>query len=70
MLLRSAVKEVPVKRLIVINLSDFAKSTDARSEFRKLQEAIRLPIIKEIYKLPPHLEPFGQENYVYNFSSG
>ena len=66
MLLRSAAKEVPVKRLIVINLSDFAKSTDARSEFRKLQEAI----IKEIYKLPPHLEPFGQENYVYNFSSG
>ena len=48
------------------NLSDFAKSTDKTSELSKLQEAIWLTVINEIVKFPPHLDPFGQENYCIN----
>ena len=44
----------PVSRKML----DFAKSTDTRAEFRKSQEAIRIPVINEIYKFPPHLDPF------------
>ena len=42
----------PVSRKML----DFAKSTDTRAEFRKSQEAIRIPVINEIYKFPPHLD--------------
>ena len=41
-----------------------------RKGFRKLQEAIWLTVINEIFKFSPHLDPFGQENYYYKFSSG
>ena len=37
---------------------------------RKLQEAISLNVIKEIFKLPPHLHPFGYVNYLYELSLG
>ena len=56
--------------LIVIiqrNLSDFAKSTDPK--FCKLQEAIWLTVINKIFQFPTHLDPFGQENYLYEVSS-
>ena len=64
--------------LIVINkichisqkLSDFANSTNTRSKFRKLQPAIWLTVIKEIFKFSPPLESFGQENYLYELSLG
>ena len=54
----------PVSRKML----DFAKSTDTRAEFRKSQEAIRIPVINEICKFPPHLDPFDQENYLYKLS--
>ena len=46
----------------------FAKSTHTRPEFRKSQEAIRIPVINEIYKFPPHSYPFDQENYLCKLS--
>ena len=39
-------------------------------KFRKLQEAIWLTVINEIFKFPPHLDLFGHENYLYKLSSG
>ena len=58
-------------RLIVINeirqisweKLDFAK-------FRKLQEAIWLTVINKIFKFPPHFDPFGYVNYLYELSLG
>ena len=37
-------------------------------KFRKLQEAIWLTVIKEIFKFPPHFVPFFQVNYLYELS--
>ena len=42
----------------------------SRKRFRKLQKAIWITVMNEIFKFPPHLDPFGQENYLYEFSSG
>ena len=42
---------------------DFAK-------FCKLQEAILLTVIDEIFKFPPHFNPFGYENYLRELSLG
>ena len=42
---------------------DFAK-------FCKLQEAIWVTVINEIFKFPPHFEPFGYVNYLYELSLG
>ena len=39
-------------------------------KFPKLQEAIWLTVINEILKLPPHFDPFGHENYLYELSLG
>ena len=39
-------------------------------KFRKLQEAIWLTVINEIFKCPPHFDPFCQVNYLYELSSG
>ena len=52
----------PVSRKML----DFAKSTDTRAEFRKSQEAIRIPVINEICKFPPHLDPFDQKTICIN----
>ena len=37
-------------------------------KFRKLQEAIWLTVINEIFIFPPHLNPFGQASYLYELS--
>ena len=57
----------------VIHLSDFAKSWILKNRQRQgpklcnLQEAIRLIVINEIFKFPPHLDPFGQKNEIFKF---
>ena len=51
-------------------MSDFAKSTDTRSEFCKLQDVIRLTVINEIFKFLPHIDSFCQVNYLFERSSG
>ena len=43
---------------------------NSRKRFRKLQEAIWLTVINEIFKFLPHLDPFGQKNYLCALSSG
>ena len=42
----------------------------SRKRFRKLQEAIWLTVINEIFKFPPHFDPFGYVNYLYELSLG
>ena len=42
----------------------------SRKRFRKLQEAIWLTVIYEIFKVLPHFDPFCQVNYSYEPSSG
>ena len=42
----------------------------SRKEFRKLQEAIWVTAINEVFKFPPHFKLFGQVNYLYELSSG
>ena len=42
----------------------------SRKRFRKLQEAIWLIVINEIFKVPPHFDLFCQVNYLYKLSSG
>ena len=39
-------------------------------KFRKLQEAIWLTVINEIFKVPPHFDLFCQVNCLYKLSSG
>ena len=62
------------RTLTLINLQDlakkldFAKSTERTSEFFKLQEAIWLPAINEIFKIPPHLDSFYQINVLFELS--
>ena len=36
----------------------------SRKRFRKLQEAMWLTVINEIFKFLSHLDPFGQEDYL------
>ena len=42
----------------------------SRKRFRKLQEAIWLTVINEIFKVPPHFDLFCQVNCLYKLSSG
>ena len=58
--------------LIVINeiCQISRKNLGQGPKFRKLQEAIWLTVINEIFKCPPHLDPFGYVNYLYELSSG
>ena len=42
----------------------------SRKRFRKLQEAILLTVINEIFKAPPHFDLFFQVNCLYKLSSG
>ena len=42
----------------------------SRKRFRKLQEAIWLTVINEIFKFPPHFDLFCQVNCLYELSSG
>ena len=48
----------------------WASSQTCRKRFRKLQEAIWLTIINEIFKFSPHSYPFDQVNYLYELSPG
>ena len=58
-------------RLIVINeISQISWKKLDIAKFRKLQEAIWLTLINEIFKFPPHFSPFGYENYLDEFSLG
>ena len=41
----------------------------SRKRFRKLQEAIWLTVINEIFIFPPHFNPFGYVNYFYELYS-
>ena len=40
----------------------------SRKRFHKLQEAIWLTVINEIFKIPPGLGPFCQINYLFQLS--
>ena len=42
----------------------------SRKRFHKLQEAIWLTVINEIFKIPPHFDLFCQVNYLYKLFSG
>ena len=55
---------IVINEICQISRKKLAKSTDTRSGFCKLQEGILLTVINEIFKSPPHLDPFGQENYL------
>ena len=48
----------------------WASFQTSRKRFRKLQEAIWLTVINEIFKFPPHFDPFGYVNYLYELSLG
>ena len=48
----------------------WASSQISGRRFRKLQEAIWLTVINEIFKLPPYFDPFGYMNYLYELSLG
>ena len=48
----------------------WASFGNSRKGFRKLQEAIWLTVINEIFKFPPELDPFCQIDYFYELSSG
>ena len=48
----------------------WASFQTSRKRFCKLQEAICLTVIDEIFKFPPHFESFIQVNYLYELSSG
>ena len=54
---RNEIRQISRKKL------DFEK-------FRKLQEAIWLTVINEIFKFSPHFDPFGYVNYLYELSLG
>ena len=49
---------------------NWASFQTSRKRFRKLREAIWLTVINEIFKLPPHLYPFGYVNYLYELALG
>ena len=46
----------------------WASFQTSRKRFRKLQEAIWLTVINEIFKLPPHFYHFGYVNYLYELA--
>ena len=48
----------------------WASFQTSRKRFRKLQKAIWLTEISEIFKFPPHFDPFCQLNCLYELSSG
>ena len=48
----------------------WASFQTSRKKFRKLQEAIWLTVINEIFKVPPHFDLFCQVNYFHKLSSG
>ena len=48
----------------------WASFQTSRKRFRKLQEAIWLTVINEIFKFPPRLGPFCQINYLSELFSG
>ena len=48
----------------------WASFQTSRKKFRKLQEAIWLTVINEIFKFPPRLGPFCQINYLFELFSG
>ena len=48
----------------------WASFQTCRKRFRKLQEPICLTVINEIFKFPPHFNPFGYENYLDELSLG
>ena len=57
--------------LIVINeIRQILRKKFDFAKFRKLQEAIWLTLINEIFKLAPHFDPFGYVNCLYELSLG
>ena len=48
----------------------WASFQTSRKRFRKLQEAIWLTVINEIFKFSPHFVPFSQVNYLHELFSG
>ena len=47
----------------------WASFQTSRNRFGKLEEAIWLIVINEIFKFPQHFDPFGQVNYLFELSS-
>ena len=59
------------KGLIVINkICQISRKKLDFAKFCKLQEAIWLTVINEIFKFPPHFDPFVYVNYLYELSLG
>ena len=48
----------------------WASFQTSRKKFCKLQEAICVTSINEIFKFSPHFDPFGYVNYLYELSPG
>ena len=48
----------------------WASFETSRKRYRKLQEAVWLTVIDEIFKFSPHFYPFGYENYLDELSLG
>ena len=48
----------------------WASYQTSKKRFCKLQEAIWLTVINEIFKFPPHFDPFSQVTYFSKLSSG
>ena len=73
---------VNFKKYIDIFFGRFTKSVRFREKSRisrnprqgpkfcKLQDAIRVTVISEIFKFLQNLNPFGQENFLHELSSG
>ena len=48
----------------------WASFQTSRKRFHKLQEAIGLTVINEIFNIPPYFDPLYQVNYLYELSPG
>ena len=57
-----------VTRVVQFKNDTFGLASRPFQRFCKLQEAIWLTVIEKIFKFPPHFNPFGQVNYIYELS--
>ena len=61
--LSSSYRKDPIQKWYI-----WASFQTSRKRFRKLQEAIWLPVINEIFKFTPRLGPFCEINYLFELS--
>ena len=48
----------------------WASLQTSKKRFHKLQKALWLTVINEIFEVPPHFDPFCKVNYLYELSPG